>query len=390
MAIDVMTIDRRNFLIGAALAIGASSRAFAGVLPREDAADAEPGDFIAACRRPDNTYSVVVLRLDGSVLRELPLKDRGHDIALDPASGQAVVFARRPGSFALAFDVQGRREPVLFTTPAKRHFYGHGVFSPDGRLLYATEHDNDTRAGLLGVYSATQGYKRIGEMQTFGIGPHEVILLADGRTLAVANGGIETHVEPQIGPQIGAHIGNGREKLNVDTMMPSLAFIDSATGDLIAQHDQASDLHKLSIRHIAADARGAVWFGAQWEGDAADTPELIGFAGIDKPLRIIEPDTPRGAALAGYIGAVAISGDKRVLAASAPRAGRVVYVDTESAAVIGETPLTDGCGLTGIAQSEFALSSGLGVVQTEAPDHTHLRTASFPGRSFDNHLRLVG
>jgi len=374
-------MDRRNFLIGAALTLGATSRAFAGVLPGEDAADAEPSDFIAACRRPDGTYSVVVLRLDGSIVRELPLKDRGHDVALDPRSGQAVVFARRPGSFALAFDVRGRREPVLFTTPANRHFYGHGVFSPDGRLLYATEHDNATRQGLLGVYSATQGYTRIGEMQTFGIGPHEVILLGDGRTLAVANGGIETHVEPGI--------GNGREKLNIDTMMPSLAFIDSSTGDLIAQHNQSQDLHKLSIRHIAADARGAVWFGAQWEGEAEETPELVGFAGIDKPLRIIEPDTPRGAALAGYIGAVAISGDRRVLAASAPRAGRIVYVDTETAAIIGETPLTDGCGLTGLAQSEFALSSGLGVVQTEAPDHTHLRTASFPGRSFDNHLRLV-
>jgi hypothetical protein len=380
MAIDMMTMDRRSFLIGSALALGSASPAFAGILPQDGSGEANAGDFIAACRRPDNTYSVVILRLDGSIVRELPLRDRGHDIALDPASGQAVVFARRPGSFALAFDIQGRREPVLFTTPPSRHFYGHGVFSPDGRLLYATEHDNETRDGLLGVYSATQGYKRIGELKTFGIGPHEVILLADGKTLAVANGGIETHVEPN---------GTGREKLNVDTMVPSLAFIDSATGDLVTQHKQSGDLRKLSIRHIAADARGAVWFGAQWEGEAAETPELIGFASIDHPVRIIEPETPRGAELAGYIGAVAISGDRRVLAASAPRAGRIVYVDTERGVVIGETQLIDGCGLTGVAQSEFALSSGLGVVQTEAPDHTHLKTASFPGRSFDNHLRLI-
>ena len=372
-----MAIDRRNFLIGTALAVGSASRAFADMLPRDGLAELEAGDFIAACRRPDNTYSVVILRLDGSIVCELPLKDRGHDIALDATNGQAVVFARRPGSFALAFDVRGRREPMLFTAPANRHFYGHGVFSPDGRLLWATEHDVETRQGLLGVYSATQGYKRIGEMKTFGIGPHEVILLADGRTLAVANGGIETHIE------------TGREKLNLETMMPSLVFIDSATGDLIAQHNQASALHKLSIRHIAADARGAVWFGAQWEGEAAETPELIGFAGVDKPLRIIEPEAPRGAMLAGYIGAVAISGDKRVLAASAPRAGCILYVDTERSAIIGETQLIDGCGLAGISQSEFALSSGLGVLQTEAPDHTHLKTASFPGRSFDNHLRLV-
>ena len=56
---------------------------------------------------------------------------------------------------------------------------------------------------------------------------------------------------------------------------------------------------------------------------------LAGCAGLDAPLRIIEPPTPMGAQLAGYIGAVAISGDGRLLAASAPRAGRIVYVDTE-------------------------------------------------------------
>ena len=372
-----MAIDRRHFLIGTAIALSSVSRAFAGVLGSEES-EATGGDLIAACRRPDGSYSVVVLTLDGTIVRELPLKGRGHDIALDRTNGQAVVFARRPGSFALAFDIKGRREPVLFTTPGNRHFYGHGVFSRDGRLLYATEHDNETRQGLLGVYNATAGYRRIGEIPTHGIGPHEVILLSDDKTLAVANGGIETHIE------------TGRAKLNVDTMVPSLAFIDAASGALLAQHKQSAALHKLSIRHVAADARGLIWFGAQWEGDASETPELVGCVGLDTPLRIIEPDAPMGAALAGYIGAVAIDGDKRVLAASAPRAGRIVYVDTERAAIVGETQLLDGCGLTGISKSAFALSSGMGVLQTEQPDHTHLTLASFPGRSFDNHLRLIG
>jgi hypothetical protein len=372
-----MAIDRRHFLIGSGLMLASASRAFAGVLDADGDDAVEAGDLIAACRRPDGSYSVVILTLDGAILREYPLQERGHDIALDRASGQAVVFARRPGSFALAFDIHGRREPVLFTTPVKRHFYGHGVFSHDGRLLYATEHDAETRQGLIGVYNATAGYKRIGELPTYGIGPHEMILLPDGKTFAVANGGIETHIE------------TGREKLNLDSMMPSLAFIDAGSGTLLAQHNQSSDLHKLSIRHVVADARGSVWFGCQWEGETAESPELVGCASMDKPLRIIEPDTPRGAALAGYIGAVAIDGAGRVLAASAPRAGRIIYVDTERGTIVGETQLMDGCGLTGISNSVFALSSGMGVVQSEAPDHTHLTMASFPGRSFDNHLRMI-
>jgi len=375
-----MAIDRRNFLIGTTLSLAAASasHAFAGVLDEGADSGVAPGDMIAACRRPDGNYSVVILSLDATVLRELPLEGRGHDIALDRPSGRAVVFARRPGSFALAFDVHGRAEPVLFTTPANRHFYGHGTFSRDGRLLYATEHDNETRDGLIGVYDATGGYRRVGEFPTYGIGPHEAILMADGKTLAIANGGIETHIE------------TGREKLNLDSMEPSLAFVDSASGRLLAQHKQGRDLHKLSIRHLAQDASGAVWFGCQWEGADADTPDLIGCAGLDRPLRIIEPPTPMGAKLAGYIGAVAISGNGRVLAASAPRAGRIVYVDIEQAKMIGETLLMDSCGITGADGPCIAMTSGMGIVQVDAPDHTHLASMTFPGRAFDNHLRIIG
>lgn len=374
-----MAIDRRHFLIGAGLSLSAASttRAFAGILDDGDESGITAGDLITACRRPDGGYSVVILSLDGMILRELPLKERGHDIAVDPASGQAVVFARRPGSFALAFDIKGRREPVLFTTPANRHFYGHGTFSHDGRLLYATEHDNDTRDGLIGVYDASGGYRRIGEFPTYGIGPHEAILLADGKTLAIANGGIETHIE------------TGREKLNLDTMMPSLAFIDSTNGKLLSQHKQSADLHKLSIRHLVQDARGTVWFGCQWEGADAETPELIGCAGVDAPLRIIEPPKPMGVTLAGYIGAVAVSGDGRLIAASAPRAGRLVYVDSERFEIVGETQLLDSCGITGASDASFVMTSGMGIVQLDAPDHTHLEAATFPGRSFDNHLRML-
>jgi len=373
-----MAIDRREFLIGTALALSSCPRAFAGRFEsKAEDGDLQAGDLIAASRRPDGSHSVVVLTLDGMILREIPLEGRGHDIAFDREGGNAVVFARRPGSFALAFNVNGRREPTLFATPTNRHFYGHGAFSADGRLLYATEHDNDTRQGLLGIYNATGGFARVGEIPTYGIGPHEVIMLPDGKTLAVANGGIETDVK------------TGRKKLNIDTMQPSLVFIDSTTGVLLAHHKQKQTLHKLSIRHIAADALGVVWFGGQWQGSADESPELVGRVSVDSPLRIIEPARPLGVELSGYIGSVAISGDGRVLAASAPRAGRIVYVDTEKATVIGETQLADGCGLAGISKSEFALSSGMGVLQTETPGHTHLTMASFPGRAFDNHLLRI-
>lgn len=333
---------------------------------------------MSACRRADGHYAVLLLGLDGHVVREIALSDRGHDIAVDHAARRAVAFSRRPGTFAVAFATDGRGEATVFASQDNRTFSGHGVFSADGRSLYATETDADSGAGLLGVYDVGAGYRRIGEIVTRGIDPHEVILLGDGKTLVVANGGIEM---------------SGREKLNIATMAPSLVYLDTVTGAAIAEHQLARDVHQLSIRHIAADARGRVWFGGQWEGALAEAPELVGRAGRDEALRLVETPADagvsRGPSLKGYIGSVAVSGDGRVLAAAAPRAGRTIYIDTASGSVMAETALADGCGIAGIAAHEFMLSSGHGDLLRDTPGHTGTR-ATLSGTEFDNHLRFVG
>src|SRR5690606_30895384 len=101
-------------------------------------------------------------------------------------------FARRPGTFALVIDVVHGRILYRIASAESRHFYGHGAFSSDGRLLYATENDFAGERGVIGIYDAADGYRRAGEIPSYGIGPHELRLLADGTTLAVANGGILT------------------------------------------------------------------------------------------------------------------------------------------------------------------------------------------------------
>ena len=65
-----MAIDRRHFVIGTALSFAAASatHAFAGMLDDDVGESSAAGDLIAACRRPDGTYSVVVLSLDGTDL----------------------------------------------------------------------------------------------------------------------------------------------------------------------------------------------------------------------------------------------------------------------------------------------------------------------------------
>jgi hypothetical protein len=110
---------------------------------------------------------------------------------------------------------------------------------------------------------------------------------------------------------------------------------------------------------------------------------------MDRPIALFEPSAPLGTALKGYIGSVALSRDGRMLAASAPRAGRIVYVDTETGALASETALPDGCGLAAWDEGAFALTSGLGALRIEKPGGDALLVASISGTEFDNHLRLV-
>ncbi len=371
-----MAIDRRSLLLGTAIALCARSRVLAAV-----DANASNGEaaLVSACRREDGRFALVLLSLDGRIVREIALSDRGHDIAVDRERGRAVAFSRRPGTFAVAFSTkrpEGGAEdgaPLVFAAATERTFSGHGVFARDGRLLYATENDDVTGAGLIGVYD-TATWRRLGELATHGIDPHEAILLGDGRTLAVANGGIEM---------------SGREKLNIGAMAPSLVFLDVLNGEVKALHRLPAELNQLSIRHIAADAQGQVWFGGQWEGALTSAPELVGRAGPDRPLRLIETAQPMGLALKGYIGSVAISGDGRVLAAAAPRAGRTIFIDTVTGAVTAEAILPDGCGVAGLAGETFALSSGHGDLVRDVPGSPPEFRTVLAGTAFDNHLRLV-
>lgn len=368
-----MVIDRRSMLLGTLTFVG-----WAGLRP----AFAKAGESIAyvtAARLADGSFGILLLSAEGAVLREVPLSARGHDIAIHQPSGRAVVFARRPGAFAISFELDKKTAPHVFTPGEGRHYFGHGSFSQDGRLLYASENDIATGMGVIGIYDVARSFKKIGEHSTFGMGPHEIMLLADGRTIAAGNGGLDTTPDA------------GRENLNVDSMQPSLTFVDAENGKLLAKHEMTGDLKSLSLRHVTQDRKGVVWFGGQWEGSPSQTPpQIVGSAGLDRPLGLLEPQGKGGDDLKGYIGAMAVSNDGRFIAASAPKAGHVLYVDTETSAVVGQSNLKDVCGLAPEGRQDFASSSGFGVLRYETAQATTVSERQLQDIAFDNHLRRVG
>ena len=297
---------------------------------------------------------------------------RGHDVTYSPQAGRAVVFARRPGTFAVVFDPSGQAAQQTIASVEGRHFFGHGVFSPDGKLLYASENDFENGRGVLGIYDVAGGYKRIGEFQTYGVGPHEVILLPDGKTFAIANGGIETHPD------------YGRAELNLESMDPSLSFVDTRDGKLIGQLRLASDQHMLSIRHMVIDAQNRIWFGCQFRGREG-MPQLVGYATVDGDIRLIELPPEALSGLRNYVGGLAISSDLETVAVSSPVGGAILCIDARSATPISQTILQSTCGVA-TDVTGFIATNGLG--QWTGLDGSGVPAQKF-GFQFDEHLRQL-
>ena len=304
-------LERRKFLAGAGLAwLSSLTPAGAERLITTNLL------FASAYKDAQGRYGVAILDEQAAIVSTHALPGRGHGFAANPRVDWLVAFARRPGNFAVALHRRQAVEPVVFHTPEDRHFYGHGVFSPDGRLLYAAENAFESGEGAIGVYDVTDGFNRISEFPSYGVGPHEIVLMPDGRTLCVANGGIRTHPD------------QGRQKLNLPTMEPSIALVDTATGSLLSSHALPARLHRLSLRHMAVDAERQVWIGGQYEGDVFDEVPVLVRLHPDKGLLPVELDDRTAAALGKYAGSVAIGTNGATLAVSSPKSGVVVRLDT--------------------------------------------------------------
>lgn len=376
-----MEIDRRRFL---ALLLAATAAPVAGAVVLRSG----PSPLYLAARRQEGRYEAAVFDAQGNDHYVLPLPDRGHSFAIDVARGRAVAFGRQPGFYAIAFDLKGKSKPQPIQVAQGRHFFGHGVYTPDGGRLFATENDFAAGRGVLGVYDASGagGYRRVAEFSTGGIGPHEVILMPDGKTLCVANGGILTHPD------------YGKLELNLDVMKPSLAYIDAGSGQLLEQVFLPDDLHRLSLRHMALDASGAVWTGCQYMGPRADQPALVARHRRGDTLQLFSgpPEVLRG--MRNYVGSVAADASGQVIATSSPVGNCVVFWDAGTGKFLDRIALDDGCGVAAAPSSGFLLSSGRGALAGLASAEPGRAAKASPlrpilpeqsGRAWDNHMRKV-
>ena len=353
--------SRRAFLAGL-LATGA--------IPARGWADAGNPSFLAAARKHDGRFTLFGLGARAERRFSIPLPGRGHAAAAHPLRAEAVVFARRPGRFALVIDCISGSSTALLEAPDGRHFYGHGTFSADGSRLYTTENDYDNGMGRIGIWDAAAGYRRVTEWLSAGVGPHDVARLSGPELLVVANGGIATHPD------------SGRTKLNIPDMRSNLAYLDQE-GTVVELLELDPAHQRNSIRHLAVSDDGLVAFGMQWQGSSY-APPLLGLHRPGESALLLRAPYREHHGMAGYVGSAAFSGSQRQVGITSPRGGRVQFFDARTGAFRGAIREPDASGIAALGEG-FAVSAGTGRLLA-VPNAGGACIASKHPVQWDNHL----
>lgn len=331
--------------------------------------------FLAACDDKRGRHYVSGFDTEGRPVFRIGVAARLHSLAVHPAQqGVAVAFSRRAGRLAYVFDyLNGQELKVIETTPG-RHFYGHGAFTGDGRYLFTSENDFENGQGVIGIRDA-RSWERLGEVPSHGVGPHEIRMLSDGKTLVVANGGIQTHPD------------FGRRKLNLDSMKPSLAYIDTVSGKLLEQHYLAN--HQLSIRHLSLADDNGVAFGLQYQGSKTDRVPLVGFHRRGGEVRLLAAPEPVRRHMNQYVASVCVDSVNGVVGVTCPRGDMVTFWDIRRLRHLKTVKLRDAAGiaLTG-DRRRYVVTNGFGeILQIDAATLAPgARPQQVADTRWDNHL----
>ena len=336
--------------------------------------------YFIGCRVDrEGRYLASIFDQSGRIRHDVTLPGRGHGFAVQPTTGRVVVFARRPGDWALVLNTATGAVLRRLDASPGRHFYGHGAFSPDGAWLYTSENRFEDGAGVIGVWDAAVRWRRVREWSSHGVGPHEIGVLERGARLAVANGGIRTHPD------------TGRAKLNLDTMHSSLAVLDTAGGRLIRSVSFGARLRRLSIRHLDVCRDTRVVVAMQHQGSRQDRVPLVAYE-QDARLVPLYPPGETSRRMRQYAGSVSFDASGRYVAVSHPHEGIVSLWATRPAGLMAFAELADTCGVTSHAGAGTFVATGASGQIARIDAHTGESTvlARSEGYHWDNHLLALG
>lgn len=392
MPLTNKSLSRRFFLKGLACSAWLPYFAFASPIKFE----LEKVKIYSAATDQRGVHWLVIANASGKTLNKVRLPARAHQVFKHPSLDILCAVARRPGKYiAMVHANTGTLMKTL--SPSKgHHFYGHGLFSHDGRYLVTSENHIKSGEGRITIRDRLASFAIIKQFSSHGIGPHEIKLSTNGKLLVVANGGIKTHPE------------KGREKLNLNTMRPSLVYLEFLTGELLEKVSLPEKLHQLSIRHIDINLNDQVVIGMQYQGDKTDQIALMAIHKRGEEIRLLKAPVVTYLAMQHYCGSVCYDFSGNYAAATSSKGDRITIWNTRQESIIDEVRCRDASGVAALGKEGFVITSGTGKLYHYNIKQKALKRVSpqsilpgislsdskidtpsqYQGMSWDNHLSI--
>ncbi len=222
---------------------------------------------------------------------------------------------------------------------------------------------------------SAEDFRVLAEYPSHGIGPHELLLMPDGVTLVVANGGIQTLPE------------TGRVKLNRGRIDSSLVYLDSRDGRLLGRYPLPSTQH--SLRHLAIASDGRIAAALQFEGDRRQpgTPLMVFHHG-EAALRFADAPQAAWDRMRHYAASVAYDPVSARFAMTCPLGG-VIACWSADGQYCGHIEVPKVSGIAFGMGSGFASNESGELYRIDPARLTANRHAVLPGMQWDNHLYLA-
>lgn len=333
--------------------------------------------IFSGCDDQQGRHYIAYLNSSGDFVSRVPVPQRVHGSVYFPQQQWALFFARRPGTHLYIMDTVSGEQVHTLENSTDRHFYGHGVISEDGQWLYTTENNMADLTGLIGVYSLQGTPKKVAELPSGGIGPHQLALLPGDTTLVIANGGMATHPS------------SGREVLNLETMAPNLSYLDLVSGRIVESHEPLH--HKMSIRHLDVAADGTVVFGVQHQGELTEMVPLVGRHRRGDSINWLALPEAIQLKIKQYTASVAVDSTGQTALVSCPRGNLIGCWDIASGRFLQQLESHDAAGLFRAGQDIWVSSNGVGEVSVLSGDRSSMsrHALSTSGYRWDNHLTVI-
>lgn len=306
-----MAVTRRAFLAGCTALL---AMPLCGI-PRLSAAAKVGRKLIAGSEK-----SVCAIDLDTRQVAQVSVTFKPHGYAQNPRQPAHIWAFEKWGRGAAEIDFASGAVAQTFISPEDTQFFGHGLFSRDGKICFAVREDLTTGLGHCIGFDTTT-YQEVMDIQATPGGLHECHLLDDDTFLVASNGA----------PVI---FKNGVMQPTPMVERSSLVHVDPGAGKVLDKKFIADD--DQIIGHFVLSRAGAIIALSSQRRSAAVPHGAIYFGHLNQPAlrRVVLPEALE-AKLQGEMLSIAVDEARNLALVTNPGGSRVLFIDSQSGAYLG-------------------------------------------------------